>query len=329
MERAISNVVKVFLFSACLTSVLAASLEGKESPVSDTESRLDSFFHGLYQRQALQSQCNVNDPCKSSMLYKGSTVTSHGECGQQCDITKDLQMNNNLNLCNKVSKCGCKCCIRSNIGKSLEAIGYQCIADDAKEHKLEGGQSQGDPHLTTFDGLNYTHTGQNCTYVLFKECKRYPSFVVATKYTGFIDRRERIHSQVSDVLIKVKHTLIQLGQGSEIYVNGKPITVLPWTDGGTITIRNRDNRHVSVNVENKFTVSWTGFGNIASKLDSSLDGAVCGLLGNADGDPKNDLQMEDGTLVGIEDAEKFGNSWMIPGSCKTEVTKDEIKFIQQ
>ncbi|XP_006812472.1 BMP-binding endothelial regulator protein-like [Saccoglossus kowalevskii] len=368
MGRVISNVVTVILFSACLTSVLAASLEGKESPVSDTGSRLGSFFHGLYQRQMTPTECNETAECKS--LF--NNIETKGNCLEQCDITKHLlQMNNNFNLCNKVNKCGCKCCIDADDGEKLKNDSYPCIADNdrdlcackfggmcksecedgehnvtnkqfslcslncvccvkTKNHtKYPEGTSEGDPHLTTFDGLNYTHTGQNCTYVLFKECKPYPSFLVATKYTGFIDRRERIHSQVSDVLIKVKHTLIQLGQGAKIYVNGKPITVLPWTDGETITIRNRDSRHVNVDVKNKFTVSWTGFGNIASKLDSSLDGTVCGLLGNADGDPKNDLQMEDGTLMGIDDAEKFGDSWMIPGSCKTEVTKDEIKFIQQ
>nr|XP_006823116.1 PREDICTED: IgGFc-binding protein-like [Saccoglossus kowalevskii] len=47
--------------------------------------------------------------------------------------------------------------------------------------------------------------------------------------------------------------------------------------------------------------------------DDELYGKVCGLLGDADGDPNNDFVMSDGTRT--LDSNEFGNSWMVPGSC--------------
>ncbi|XP_077867900.1 uncharacterized protein LOC144357719 [Saccoglossus kowalevskii] len=100
-------------------------------------------------------------------------------------------------------------------------------------------------------------------------------------------------------------------------VNGKHVSnSLPWTDGDQINIKQKDSRHIKVEVANKFSLSWNGFGNLVTEIDPSLYGKVCGLLGDADGNPDNDLQLQmpDGTLRLIDDGEKSGDSWMIPGS---------------
>ncbi|XP_006825107.1 vitellogenin-like [Saccoglossus kowalevskii] len=62
-----------------------------------------------------------------------------------------------------------------------------------------------------------------------------------------------------------------------------------------------------------FKIFWTG-----RKHDFNIEftgdyyrGKMCGLLGNADGDAKNDFQRPDGVIV--KDAIEFGESWKVPG----------------
>jgi hypothetical protein len=199
-----------------------------------------------------------------------------------------------------------------------------------KHDRTEGVTA--DPRYLTFDDFSFEHNGQNCSYVFFKECVRYPRYLVAVKYTGDL-KYGSFHSKVSDVLIKIGHHLIQFGRYSYVYVNGVDVTEsLPWSsDSGDIVIRVRDQRHIKIEVTDKFSLSWNGYSNLIAELHSDLHGKICGLMGNADGNPDNDLMMQsgDGTLVMTSDPEEFGNSWMIPGSCKSHVTDEEIAYIHQ
>ncbi|XP_077862815.1 mucin-2-like [Saccoglossus kowalevskii] len=99
-------------------------------------------------------------------------------------------------------------------------------------------------------------------------------------------------------------------------VNGNEIdSPFPWTNG-RIKVDKYD-EHVKISLDSKFTLLWNGKGRAVPTLDASMFGKVCGLLGNADDNPDNDMQMRmpDGTMKTTSDVNKFGNSWVIPGSC--------------
>ncbi|XP_077989997.1 vitellogenin-like [Glandiceps talaboti] len=64
------------------------------------------------------------------------------------------------------------------------------------------------------------------------------------------------------------------------------------------------------------TVQWNGHKHrfFAEMDDHRYNGAVCGLLGDADGNSRNDFMMRDGRFT--KDVIEFGESWRIPGlSC--------------
>ncbi|XP_077869907.1 BMP-binding endothelial regulator protein-like [Saccoglossus kowalevskii] len=49
----------------------------------------------------------------------------------------------------------------------------------------------------------------------------------------------------------------------------------------------------------------------ASFSGTDYNGKLCGLIGNADGDTRNDLQTPDGFEV--KDVTAFGESWKVKG----------------
>ncbi|XP_077989901.1 von Willebrand factor-like [Glandiceps talaboti] len=61
------------------------------------------------------------------------------------------------------------------------------------------------------------------------------------------------------------------------------------------------------------SITWRGLEHkfFAELQDSRYSGAVCGLLGNADGDKRNDFRKRDGMMT--LDTNEFGESWKVPG----------------
>ncbi|XP_077861981.1 kielin/chordin-like protein [Saccoglossus kowalevskii] len=62
-----------------------------------------------------------------------------------------------------------------------------------------------------------------------------------------------------------------------------------------------------------FKIFWIGRKHVFN-IEFTGDyyrGEMCGLLGNADGNAKNDFLRPDGVIV--KDAIEFGESWKVPG----------------
>nr|XP_006817087.1 PREDICTED: alpha-tectorin-like [Saccoglossus kowalevskii] len=66
-----------------------------------------------------------------------------------------------------------------------------------------------------------------------------------------------------------------------------------------------------ISMDTKFTLNWTVKKHILSVsfTGSAYKNKLCGLLGNADGDTRNDFQTPDGAVV--RDAVEFGESWKV------------------
>ncbi|XP_006820528.1 von Willebrand factor-like [Saccoglossus kowalevskii] len=80
----------------------------------------------------------------------------------------------------------------------------------------------------------------------------------------------------------------------------------------------RDNKIV-LNKAGEFSLSWDGIGRVNIKLDDTYKGHVCGLLGNADDNPDDDLMelTADGLKL-TTNTDEFAKSWEIPDSCPSK-----------
>jgi hypothetical protein len=172
----------------------------------------------------------------------------------------------------------------------------------------------GDPHMRTFDGRPYSFQGI-CWYTLMTDCsegKR--DFEVTAKFMprkGVVDETK---TRAVALNISVANERISVDLTNEVTVNDQPLAVV--TPRFFEIEQVGDDVIITVNINGAaFTVTWSGKKRMLDIKNGSNHGKLCGLLGNADGDPLNDFQKPDGNLV--KDIDEFGQSWRVPGiSCE-------------
>ncbi|XP_006816613.1 von Willebrand factor-like [Saccoglossus kowalevskii] len=169
--------------------------------------------------------------------------------------------------------------------------------------------ASGDPHMRTFDGRAYTFQGI-CWYTLFKDCTDKSRFDVTIM---FEPREDSTPDQVRTRTIAFNVTV---GNQYAI-VNGLDVTTGStggkMTDAKVITIQQED-KNIKLHFTSKnttFSFNWT---LRLHALDVSYNGSfykgkLCGLMGNADGDTRNDFQNPDRSIA--KDVLEFGESWKV------------------
>ncbi|XP_077861873.1 BMP-binding endothelial regulator protein-like isoform X2 [Saccoglossus kowalevskii] len=167
----------------------------------------------------------------------------------------------------------------------------------------------GEPHMRTFDGRPYTFQGEGW-YYLFKDCTENPHFEVTTK---FEPREDSTPDNVKTRTIAINVTV---GNQYAI-IDGLDVTTGRTggqvTDAKVITIQEEE-KNIELHFTSKnttFTLNWT---LRKHELDVSYSGSfyngkLCGLMGNADGDTRNDFQKPDGSIA--KDVNDFGESWKL------------------
>ncbi|XP_006823116.2 hemocytin-like [Saccoglossus kowalevskii] len=180
------------------------------------------------------------------------------------------------------------------------------------------GIVRGDPHLNTFDGYKYNFNGF-CSYVLTKSCDTtIPKFQINADFrsTNPNTPYEPPTRMVAFDVYNYGKLVVRINHDNSILINGKRMvgnyTVIGNTQG-TVT---HTGPKISVELTRPaVSLNWDRnlHGITIEFEDDELYGKVCGLLGDADGDPNNDFVMSDGTRT--LDSNEFGNSWMVPGSC--------------
>jgi Ca2+-binding RTX toxin-like protein len=200
---------------------------------------------------------------------------------------------------------------------------------------VTGGRTSGDPHLMTLDGVGYSFHAAG-EYVLMR----------ATDDSGF----------------EVQARMVPIGNG--VSVNAAVATRL---DGGRVQIDGTDAQPVSVNgtvvtIEDfgsldvgtdrifregdRYTIVYAGADGVVNagdsrlivtvrdgrvdvdvRLNSSLNGRLEGLLGNADGNPDNDIALANGTPLArpLTHAELYGqyrDDWRVTTAAQSLFTYD-------
>ncbi|XP_077861869.1 BMP-binding endothelial regulator protein-like [Saccoglossus kowalevskii] len=165
------------------------------------------------------------------------------------------------------------------------------------------GITNRDPHMITFDGVKYEFQGP-CTYVLTQDCDNVskPTFQITADFRGkYSVLKSKYLTRIDAVNININGTqVVRILKNNDILVTVKII-----------------DSHPSIKL-NKIGMSLQWLKE-SSAVEIAFNGQsihgrnVCGLMGNNNDNPADDLMKPDGTIV--TDVYEFGNSWVVPGSC--------------
>uniref|UniRef100_A0A7N4P0N7 VWFD domain-containing protein n=1 Tax=Sarcophilus harrisii TaxID=9305 RepID=A0A7N4P0N7_SARHA len=168
----------------------------------------------------------------------------------------------------------------------------------------------GDPHYHSFDGRDFDFQG-TCSYVLAALCggpSSLPAFTVTTKNEN---RGNPSVSYVRIVTVTAHGTNISVhkGEAGRVRVNGV-LTTLPVSEAGGRLVVSQGPGLAVLETDFGLRVTYDWNWRVEVTLPSSYHGAVCGLCGNMDKDPTNDMAFPNGTLA--SSIPSWGGSWRVP-----------------
>ncbi|XP_038238456.1 IgGFc-binding protein-like [Dermochelys coriacea] len=172
----------------------------------------------------------------------------------------------------------------------------------------------GDPHYLTFDGFPFDFQG-NCTYVLAKSCVRkgyLPSFAIHVKNERLGRSKAAVTNTVSIIVYRRTFTLVRNRNGV-VLVDGisyylpfqlKNGLVRVYYHGANVVLHTKFGLHLS------FDLNYY----LAITVPKSYHSQTCGLCGNYNGKPHDDLLRPNGHLA--RDLRDLGVSWRVrvPGA---------------
>ncbi|XP_006825109.1 uncharacterized protein LOC102806473 [Saccoglossus kowalevskii] len=164
-----------------------------------------------------------------------------------------------------------------------------------------------DPHLTTLDGRDYSFQGM-CWYTLVKDCSSANSqFEITTDFAPRDDTSDEIRTRAVAINVTVGDESVVVNQDNVASVSDGSLKNINIVHDGAKAILSFKLKDTT------FKLLWTGKKHMFSIefIGDYYRGKMCGLLGNADGDAKNDFQKPDGVIV--KDVIEFGESWKVPG----------------
>uniref|UniRef100_A0A8C8TMN1 Mucin-2 n=1 Tax=Peromyscus maniculatus bairdii TaxID=230844 RepID=A0A8C8TMN1_PERMB len=235
------------------------------------------------------------------LLAPGQEVFADDLCRQRCTCDAATQKV----ICRDTSGClsGERCGIQNGfLGCYPEYFG-SCRAS-------------GDPHYMTFDRRNYNFMG-TCTYMLTTSCGQHPSLPDFKVIMENERRGSQSVSFVHSVQLEVYGVKLEVPRNYPGKLDGV-IRYLPFQAAGGKIVAFRRGMYAVLRTNFGLTLSFNWDTHVTAKVPSSYAKAVCGLCGNFNGEPRDDLGQQDkGEAL---DPRDFGKKWMVtekPG-CRTD-----------
>ena len=208
--------------------------------------------------------------------------------------------------CEKKDCCG-KCCSEGQIPPPC-CPGQKC------------SDNNGDPHITTFDGLAYDFQGVG-EFILMKSLVLSDTLEVQVRNRPWGNRKDVSITQAVAMKVAGDRVGFYAGMNPALRVNSAPTEL---AEGATITLPAGGE---IVRQGSTYRVSWTDGSavriqdrgqnlDITMGLSTAKNGQVVGLLGNADDNRQNDVTTRDGTSLGtqikFEDLyPNYADSWRV------------------
>uniref|UniRef100_A0A6I8NET5 VWFD domain-containing protein n=1 Tax=Ornithorhynchus anatinus TaxID=9258 RepID=A0A6I8NET5_ORNAN len=179
-----------------------------------------------------------------------------------------------------------------------------CVADSSATCRAEG-----DPHYWTFDGLAFDFMG-TCTYTLAEICgddESLPAFSVEAKNDN---RGSKRVSYVNLVTVRAYSQIVSLARGEHGFArinNQRSLLPVSLHDGRLRVFQSGNRGVVEADFGLRVTFDWDN--RLSITLPSSFWAHVCGLCGNYNGNPGDDMATPDGTPAA--NPVEFGRSWKL------------------
>jgi len=178
----------------------------------------------------------------------------------------------------------CRCTSRSARAIKQQDGSFVCVEDMSCK-------AFGDSHVKTFDGKDIRFQG-DCEYKLSTPCNE-ADFAVSVKTKQSVD----------DKLANVEFVRIRVtagGETAEVTLNGDKIVTLNGVrenlplKQNSFTVKERGAKLV-LKTSTRVRVHYDAKDTVKVFVPKELAGTLCGLCGDADGDPVNDLRTKAGT----------------------------------
>ncbi|NXY78980.1 FCGBP protein, partial [Glareola pratincola] len=213
-------------------------------------------------------------------------------CQSRCRCDPDLGMV----VCKEAGcKLGETCAMVKGVRRCVAKSHSTCVAT-------------GDPHYTTFDGRRYDFMG-TCVYQLAALCSDDPTLVPFNVTVENNNRGSRVVSYTKEVTLNAYNMTLSLSQAhpQKLKVNGILVD-LPFNHGDKLRVFLKGvHGFIKTDFEVVVTFDWYSYARVI--LPNTYSRAVCGLCGNADGDPQDDFALPDGQQVA--DPIQFADSWKV------------------
>ncbi|XP_059921972.1 IgGFc-binding protein-like [Gadus macrocephalus] len=173
--------------------------------------------------------------------------------------------------------------------------------------------AQGDPHFHTFDGRKFDFQG-NCVYQFASVCKNTTGL---EKFEVSVENNNRGSKRVSyakTVTVKVYGNtyIISKDYQGQVQVDGEAVYLPFSSNQSLVTVHRRNRRAVLETSFLKVSYDWRSA--VKVMVATTYHNALCGLCGNFNNDPKDDLMLASGKAA--SNAKEFGISqWLasVPG----------------
>ncbi|XP_070579609.1 mucin-5B-like [Ptychodera flava] len=183
------------------------------------------------------------------------------------------------------------------------------------------GDVKGDPHITTLDGFRY-NINEPCDYTLLRDCIHTPPkwkiIMTNGKAIGRSGRR-----RLECWRLVMNNSTIELFQNGDVKVDGTSVSA----EESTFFVMAKDLLNVVTETPDKkgkvvipyddtfFLKVETNYRLKLGLKDDYFKGNTCGLFGNYNGDPSDDLYINGQPNKNVT---AFTEYWKVPNSCRVQ-----------
>ncbi|KAM8825944.1 IgGFc-binding protein [Synchiropus picturatus] len=240
-----------------------------------------------------------NCVCEAGLVHSGSHCVLPKDCG--CFLYGEyMRAGQTVVTCEQSCTCragGHVACFSVSCGEDEECSFVGGVRGCHPKPKVADCSLDG-THYTTFDGQIFDFHG-SCNYSLVETCRPKSSGGHLFIYTsGNYSLGRQISVQVKNMSLKISSDFPGFVQVNGVYEN------IPFSQAGLTVYQENEWRIIRAPM-----VEMTSdlHNHIRVRLSSSYRHTTCGLCGNYNRDPTDDMKLRSGSVV--TDAEVFGASW--------------------